>query len=125
MINKYHVTPILKPSNPNTHTCPLHCKFLAHRRSSLLSSFFSESLKKMSFRAILSSRSLVNISRSTQILRSFSIRSRLGVGIVSRNGFRGVPQMRGFQSSALRAFPAPQEGMNSCFGSLLIVCRIH
>ena len=78
----------------------------------------------MSFRAILSSRSLVNISRSTQILRSFSARSRLGVGIVSRNGFRGVPQMRGFQSTAFRAFPAPQEGMNIYFGSLLIAFRI-
>jgi hypothetical protein len=33
--------------------------------------------------------------------------------------------MRGFQSTALRAFPAPQEGMNSCFGSLLIMGRIH
>ena len=79
----------------------------------------------MSFRAILSSRSLVNISRSTQILRSISARSRLGIGIVSRNGFRGVPQMRGFQSTAFRAFPAPQEGMDSSFGSFLIMLRIY
>jgi hypothetical protein len=63
----------------------------------------------MSFRAILSSRSLFNVSRSALIVRSFATRSRLNVGIVARNGFRG-PQVRGFQSSVVRAFPAPQEG---------------
>lgn len=71
----------------------------------------------MSFRAILNSRSLFSVSRSAQIVRSLATRSRLGVGIVARNGFRG-PQVRGFQSSAFRAFPAPQEG--NC--AVCIIC---
>ena len=51
----------------------------------------------------------MNVSRSALIVRSFATRSRLNVGTVVRNGFRG-PQIRGFQSSVVRAFPAPQEG---------------
>jgi hypothetical protein len=68
----------------------------------------------MSFRAILSARSLFNVSRSALIVRSFATRTRLNVGTVARNGLRG-PQIRGFQSSVVRAFPAPKEGKLSIF----------
>lgn len=66
----------------------------------------------MSFRAILSSRSFLTVSRSAQIVRSLTTRSRLGAGIAARNVFR-TPQIRSFQSTAFRAYAAPQEGMLS------------
>jgi hypothetical protein len=68
----------------------------------------------MSFRAILSARSVFSVSRSALIVRSFATRTRFNVGTVARNGFRG-PQIRGFQSSVVRAFPAPQEGKLTIF----------
>jgi hypothetical protein len=65
----------------------------------------------MSFRAILSSRSFINASRSAGILRSLTTRTRLGAGIAARNAYRSPQvQMRGFQSTAFRAYAGPKEG---------------
>ena len=63
----------------------------------------------MSFRAVISSRSLFNIARSANVLRTLTTRSRVGAGIIARSLY-GAPQVRGFQSSAIRAYAAPQEG---------------
>lgn len=63
----------------------------------------------MSLRAVICARSLINASRSANVLRSLTIRSHVGAGIVARNAYRG-PQVRLFQSSVVRAYAAPQEG---------------
>jgi hypothetical protein len=63
----------------------------------------------MSLRAVLSSRSLVRVVHSAPLLRALTTRSRLGAGIVARNGFQNVSS-RGFKMTAMRAYAAPAEG---------------
>jgi hypothetical protein len=79
----------------------------------------------MSLRAVLTSRSLFNVSRSSQIVRSLTSRPRLSLGIVARNGIFQTRQIRGFQSSAIRAFPPPQEGFYTNGFYLLILRRLY
>ena len=63
----------------------------------------------MSLRAVLSSKSVVRVVHSAPLLRALTNQTRLGAGIVARNGFAGV-QSRGFKVSAMRAYAAPREG---------------
>jgi len=64
----------------------------------------------MSLRAILGSRSLSALSRSSRLVRSFAAAPRFAPSTALRIGFRPAVQVKAFQSSAIRAFPAPEDG---------------
>jgi hypothetical protein len=68
----------------------------------------------MSFRAILSSRTLFNVSRSTHIIRTLTTRSRIPIETIAKTGFR-KPHTRGFQTTVFRAYAAPKEGTSIYF----------
>jgi hypothetical protein len=76
----------------------------------------------MSVRTILSSRCLAALSRSTRLVRSYATVPRLASSTALRSGLRPAVQVRAFQSSALRAFPAPEGTSNvECSRGLLVL----